>query len=268
MLRAAVFVIDDQLVQARLTAELLRSWGHDVVIETNGNRALSILRGPTEFDVTFLDILMPDKTGGEIYVDLKRSAPARLKRLVFLTGMGLLADEWLAKTGLPVIEKGRPDIPEILAKTVQQFAALSCVRGPRDDEARDKVTDERRDEGNKPPMPSAHDLRKLLSQNAEEDDDDDDGADDTGVFIEKLEKHRSSSYRGSGDGASEGRNNDDMTFAVVEYLHKKHGRLTKRVGKIEKKIDHATWTIITAGAIGSLLVSILYKVFEKFVLKQ
>lgn len=260
MLRAAIFVVDDQIVQARATADLLRSWGHDVTIETNGSRALDILRGLVEFDVTFLDILMPDKTGGEIYVDLKRSAPARLKRLVFLTGMGHLADEWLGQTGLPVIEKGRPDIPTILARTVQQFAALTCSRGPREESikgAKGKMT----------PMPSSRDLRELLSQNAEEDDDDD-GADDTGVFIEKLEKHRSSSYRGSGDGASEGRNNDDMTFAVVEYLHKKHGRLTKRVGKIEKKIDHATWTIITAGAIGSLLVSILYKVFEKFVLKQ
>src|SRR5271154_2933445 len=131
-MRAAIFVIDDQLVQAQLTADLLRSWGHDVTIETNGVRALNILRGPTEYDVTFLDVLMPDKTGGEIYVDLKQSAPARLKRIVFLTGMGLLVDDWLATTGLPVIEKGRADMPMTLAKTVQQFAALSCSRGPHD----------------------------------------------------------------------------------------------------------------------------------------
>jgi hypothetical protein len=203
---------------------------------------------------------MPDKTGGEIYVDLKRSAPARLKRLVFLTGMGLLAEEWLGKTGLPVIEKGRPDIPEILAKTVQQFAALSCSRGPRDATTKD--------EGKESPMPSAHDLRKLLSQNAEDDDDDDDGADDTGVFIEKLEKYRSTPYRGSTASDAREDESERMTFAVVEYLHKKHGRLTKRVGKIEKKIDRATWTIITASAIGSALMGILYKVFEKFVLKQ
>lgn len=246
-MRAAIFVVDDQLVQAQLTAELLQSWGHDVTIETSGTKALTILRGPTEFDVTFLDVLMPDKTGGEIYVDLKQSAPARLKRLVFLTGMGLLADEWLAKTGLPVIEKGRADIPEVLAKTVQQFAQLTCARGPRD-------------KGHTTPMPNSRDLRALLSHDAEDEDDDDD-ADDTGIFIAKIEKHQSPN-------SGEGPDGDRMTFAVVEYLHKKHGRLTKRVSKIEKKIDRATWTIIASVSVGSFFVSLLYRLFERYVLKQ
>jgi CheY-like chemotaxis protein len=254
--RAAIFVIEDQINVAEMTAALLRSWGHEVTIETSGKRALTILRGPTEFDVTFLDVLMPDKTGGEIYVDLKKEGSARLKRLVFLTGMGLLADEWLATTGLPVIEKGRPDMPEILAKTVQQFAELSCSRGPIE-----------KGKGKTTPMPSTRDLRNLLSHDAEDEDDD---ADDTGVFIEKLEKHRQAApYRGNvGTGGSGGGSDDDMTYAVVEYLHKKVGKVTKRVAAIEKKIDRAGWTIAAACTTGTFIVTVLYKLFETYVLKK
>lgn len=267
-MRAAIFVVDDQRDVAEATAGLLESWGHEVTIETRGKRALEILLGPDEFDATFLDILMPDMTGGEIYVQLKKLAPARLRRLCFMTGMGHLVDRWLASTGLPVIEKGDPDVPEKLAKIVQQYAALSCSRGPKSNEpsspeifVRDSLVIE-----NQEVMPSAHDLRKLLSQNAEDEDDDDDGADDSGVLIEKFEQHRTRSSSDSRGGSSS--EDDRMTYAVVEYLHKKTGRLTKRVGKIEKKIDHATWVIVTASAIGSFLVSVLYKVFEKYVMKQ
>jgi hypothetical protein len=109
-------------------------------------------------------------------------------------------------------------------------------------------------------------LRNLLSHDAEDEDDD---ADDTGVFIEKLEKHRrqSASYRGDGGGGS-GSNDDDMTYAVVEYLHKKLGKVTKRVGAIEKKIDRAGWTIAAACTTGTFIVTVLYKLFETYVLKK
>lgn len=111
-------------------------------------------------------------------------------------------------------------------------------------------------------MPSAHDLRKLLSQEADDDDEDD----DTGIFIEKLERHSSSTRGGSSSASSGG--SSDMTYAVVEYIHRKHGRLAKRVVAIEKRIDKAQWTIIAACSTGTLLVTVLYKLFESFVLKK
>jgi CheY-like chemotaxis protein len=131
-MRAAIFVIDDRLAEAQATKRLFESRGHEVTIETDGKRAIQILRGPSLFDVSFLDLLMPDVNGEQIYRALRMYAPARLKRLVFFTGMAYLAESWLARTGIPVIEKG-PESPVALIATVEQFAKLSCTRGPQED---------------------------------------------------------------------------------------------------------------------------------------
>jgi CheY-like chemotaxis protein len=131
-LKCAIFVVDDLLEEARSAQRFFESYGHEVTIETSGKKAIQILRGPSLFDVTFLDLLMPDVNGEQVYQALKIYAPARLKRLVFFTGMGYLAETWLRRTGVPIIEKG-PNSPALLIATVEQFAQLSCTRGPREE---------------------------------------------------------------------------------------------------------------------------------------
>lgn len=129
-MRACILVIDDQLFMAQATARLLQMDGHNVRIETDGWKALKILESQEEFDVTFLDVLMPDFNGNQIYNRIRTTAPARLNRLVFLTGMGLLAEVWLRSTGVPVVEKGTADMAVILRDYVCHFAELDCPRGP------------------------------------------------------------------------------------------------------------------------------------------
>ncbi len=129
-MKAAVFVVDDQLNVAESTAKLLRSQGHDVLVSTDGWEAIRTLLSEREFDVTLLDVLMPVPTGGQIYNILKERAPARLSRLVFYTGMAVLAETWLRQTGLPIIEKGSADSPKQLLQWVEHFAELDCSRGP------------------------------------------------------------------------------------------------------------------------------------------
>jgi CheY-like chemotaxis protein len=133
-MRALILIIDDLLSEAQAAQRMFESHGHQCTIETSGKEAIRILRSPTLFDVTFLDLLMPDVNGEQVYQAVRLHAPARLKRLVFFTGMGYLAETWLRRTGIPVIEKG-PGSPGVLIKTVEQFAKLTCTRGPR--EARD-----------------------------------------------------------------------------------------------------------------------------------
>lgn len=129
-MKAAIFVIDDQRNVAEATAKMMRSHGHDVVVETDSRKALGILLSEREFDVTFLDVLMPGLTGSQVYNVLKERGPARLERLVFYTGMGALAETWLRHTGLPVVEKGTTDSPQELLQWVRHFAELDCSRGP------------------------------------------------------------------------------------------------------------------------------------------
>lgn len=196
-MRAAIFVVDDQLNVANATAAMMRSWGHEVTVETSGTRALQILLGPAEFDVTFLDILMPDMTGGVIYNALKDRKSARLKRLVFLTGMAYMVEQWLERTGLLVIQKGGADVPQKLARTVQEFAQLSCSRGPYD----------------MPKQPSKPDLAELL--------DDDDIEVDTGM-IELAHKR--------------GASREIITELRIRHLHSSHKSLTGDVAAVKTDV--------------------------------
>jgi CheY-like chemotaxis protein len=130
-MRAAIFVVDDHRDSAEAVAAVLRHAGHDVSVETSGARAAAIMLSDAQFDVTFLDLLMPDVSGGEIYQMCKRAAPARLRRICFFTGAAHLIPEWIRETGLPVIDK--PSSAGLLEKTVRDFAELSAPRGPRPD---------------------------------------------------------------------------------------------------------------------------------------
>lgn len=128
-MKAAVFVIDDQKSVADAAARYLRAHGHQVRVETDGWTALQVLLSPEEFDAVLLDVLMPVPTGGQIYNILKTSAPGRLPRLAFYTGMGVLAETWLRHTGLPIVEKG-VNAPEEILRLVTRFAELDCSKGP------------------------------------------------------------------------------------------------------------------------------------------
>ncbi len=122
-LRQAIFVVDDQRTVAEAAARYLRMHGFEVRVETDGWAAVRILRSDEEFIMILLDVLMPEPGGDRIYNILKQFAPARLDRLVFYTGMGSLADDWLGETGLPIVEKGT-DAPEMLLRWATHFAKL------------------------------------------------------------------------------------------------------------------------------------------------
>jgi CheY-like chemotaxis protein len=128
-LRAAIFVVDDQRSVAEAAARYLRMHGFEVRVETDGWAAVRVLRSDEELIVTFLDVLMPEPTGSQIYNILKQFAPGRLERLVFYTGMTALAGGWLEETKLPIVEKGS-DATELLLRWATHFSKLDCSKGP------------------------------------------------------------------------------------------------------------------------------------------
>ncbi len=132
-MRAAIFVVDDNIMLARATAALLRGRGHDVLIETDGTKALRILLGPQEFDVIFLDLLMPgEHNGSDIYKACKKDAPMRCKRIVFYTGLDYLVPKWIHDEGVLVISKGGSETVDMLVRTVLHYAELDSPRGPKE----------------------------------------------------------------------------------------------------------------------------------------
>lgn len=227
---AALFVVDDDIASARSTRAILERLGNDVIIETNPRRALEILESDREIDLTFLDVLMPDLTGEEIVRRLRTTAPARLRRICFLTGMAYLVETWLRQTGIPFIEK--PASMDTLARAVDQFSSLSCSRGPQD------TTD----------MTKKHshpDLGELIGDDELEEDDEDD---DTGVFEATISKNQAA---------------DTVIVAAVKYVHKKNRRLARRVRALETWRDRIVWIAIGVGiGTGSLTIT-AWKLIEK-----
>jgi CheY-like chemotaxis protein/HPt (histidine-containing phosphotransfer) domain-containing protein len=81
-----VLLIDDNVVNLKVTAGLMEKEGHHVITADSGQKALDLLV-QNHFDVVFVDMLMPDMDGKE-FIGKMRENPALGKLPVFaLTGM-------------------------------------------------------------------------------------------------------------------------------------------------------------------------------------
>ncbi|HEX9290581.1 MAG TPA: cache domain-containing protein [Anaeromyxobacteraceae bacterium] len=104
--RGRILAVDDEplvgvAVRRALAAE------HDVVTETTARAALDRLRAGERFDVILCDLMMPEKSGMELYAELARVAPDLAPRIVFLTGGAFTstASAFLDATTNPLVEK-------------------------------------------------------------------------------------------------------------------------------------------------------------------
>jgi DNA-binding response OmpR family regulator len=126
--RGSVFVIDDEEPICIATQRCLVEF--DVAYETDGKAALEILLSDEPFDVIFLDLMMPDFNGVDIYRALATRRSNRLRRIVFFTaGSGIMTMEnFLRSTTNLVIDK--PASPYVLEGIVRALMSTSGSRGP------------------------------------------------------------------------------------------------------------------------------------------
>lgn len=69
-----VLVVDDDLENARVTAEVLGEEGYDVRVANDGKAASELWRGQ-HFDAALLDAVMPDVSGWDLALELRASNP-------------------------------------------------------------------------------------------------------------------------------------------------------------------------------------------------
>lgn len=81
---ARILVIDDEEFIGRAVMRMLR--GHDVVVESLGERALARIEAGERFDVILCDLMMPRMTGMELYDRVGDLAAELQERFVFMTG--------------------------------------------------------------------------------------------------------------------------------------------------------------------------------------
>ncbi len=73
--RKRILVVDDDVLIAMSTVDMLEDLGHEVVEANSGAKALEILRGEREFDLLITDYSMPRMTGGQLAKAVRELKP-------------------------------------------------------------------------------------------------------------------------------------------------------------------------------------------------
>ena len=90
---AKILIIEDDAPIRMLTREFLKRAGHTTWEASNGREGLK-LAGQETFDLVLTDIIMPEKEGIEVIMDLRRQQPSL--RIIAMSGGGRIsADDCL-----------------------------------------------------------------------------------------------------------------------------------------------------------------------------
>ncbi len=79
----SILVVDDDRDHADSLAELFAMEGHEVTVAYSGDEATAAYRA-RDFDLAFLDVIMPGKNGVESFLEIKRVKPDA--RIYMMTG--------------------------------------------------------------------------------------------------------------------------------------------------------------------------------------
>jgi len=69
-MKKILFIDDDEILLNAYT-QILQNYGFEVLCLTNGNHALSLLQNE-KFDIIITDIVMPDKEGLELIMEIRK----------------------------------------------------------------------------------------------------------------------------------------------------------------------------------------------------
>jgi PAS domain S-box-containing protein len=114
-----VLLVDDEPLVRDLGAEILRSYGYQVILASDGSEALELYRDKAEkIDLVVLDLIMPNLGGAETLAKLRELDP--LVKVVICTGHG---SRETVRQPLPGAEENlvhKPFRPESLALAVRR----------------------------------------------------------------------------------------------------------------------------------------------------
>ena len=124
--RARILIVDDEVQITRAITRVLR--GYEIVTAEGWEAAMDALETQEAFDVVLCDLMMPGRSGPQLYQEAIVRCPKLRNRFLFMTG-GAFADgvpRFLETWRLPVVAK--PFDPDELNAIIQDV-----VRGRYDD---------------------------------------------------------------------------------------------------------------------------------------
>ncbi len=99
-----IFVVDDHKDIADGLADVLRMKGHEVEVAYNGQQAIRIFR-EKEFDISFMDVMMPGMNGVESFMEIRKIRPAA--KVIMMTGYSVeqLLDQAVQEGACGILHK-------------------------------------------------------------------------------------------------------------------------------------------------------------------
>ncbi len=117
--RGRVLVLDDEpLVCTSIRRMLSRE--HDVTTATDAREALAWLRRGDAFDVIFCDLMMPEMTGMDFYVELRRTHPQIAETVIFFTGGAFTPRAKAFLDAVPNTRLDKPPLPQNLRALIRE----------------------------------------------------------------------------------------------------------------------------------------------------
>ena len=122
--RAQVLVIDDEVSLGRSIKRALRH--HDVALLEDGDAALARLREGELPHLVLCDLMMPGRSGMDLFEALSRCRPEALERMVFMTGGSFTpeCERFLEVQRVSVINKPFPEgaLADLVARALERIA--------------------------------------------------------------------------------------------------------------------------------------------------
>lgn len=126
--KARVLIVDDTPANLTLLSELLIERGYEVVVATNGKRALALAEAQHP-DVVMLDITMPEMSGYEVCRILKKRESTRAIPVIFLSSLDEVGDKVSAFRAGGVDYVTKPfQVEEVMARLESQLRIARLTR--------------------------------------------------------------------------------------------------------------------------------------------
>jgi two-component system, NtrC family, response regulator HydG len=124
----SILVVDDDVDNAESLGELFEMEGHNVSVVHSGQAAIDSYLN-TNFDLAFMDVMMPGKNGVESFIEIRRMKPEA--KVFMMTGYSVeeLLQQAAREGALGVIEKPL-DAQEVLRMTERVGAGGLLVASP------------------------------------------------------------------------------------------------------------------------------------------
>ncbi len=117
----AVLVVDDEPAIGRIFQRILSA--HDVTTVTTATDALALLDAGEHYHIIFSDLLMPEMSGMEFYVELAARHPATAARVVFISGGAFTPSAHTFLERVPNVVLDKPFDPAAVRDLVARHAA-------------------------------------------------------------------------------------------------------------------------------------------------